>query len=133
MLVSEAVNQRPLTLIPEDLSYGELVKIILKSGGTCFPVVNPEGRMTGIISANDIRETILEESLAHLVVAQDLANPGIVPIFWRDTLEDALDKMLALQMDELPVVREESPDIIATMISKQDILSYYHSVCELKK
>jgi CIC family chloride channel protein len=133
MPVYEAVKDRPASVIPEDMPYSQLVKIILKSGNTCFPVVDREGRMIGIISTNDIRETIFEDSLSHLVVAKDIANPGIMPIFWGDTLEDALDKMGELQMDELPVVHEESPDIIATMISKQDILSYYHSVCEIKK
>jgi CIC family chloride channel protein len=133
MLVYEAVKDHPVTVIPEDMPYSELVKVILKSGNTCFPVVGQEGRMTGIISVNEIREILFEESLSHLVVAKDISNPGIVPILWRDTLEDALDKMVELQMDELPVVHEESPDIIATMISKQDILSYYHSVCDIKK
>jgi CIC family chloride channel protein len=133
MLVYETVKDHPVTVIPEDMPYSELVKVILKSGNTCFPVVGQEGRMTGIISVNEIREILFEESLSHLVVAKDISNPGIVPILWSDTLENALDKMVELQMDELPVVHEESPDIIATMISKQDILSYYHSVCDIKK
>ena len=133
MHVYEAVNQRPATIISEDMPYNELVEFIFKSGHTCFPVVNEEGRMTGIISANDVHDKIIQETPSHLVLAKDLANPGIVPIFWRDTLEDALDKMVALQMDALPVVHEESPDIVATMISKHDILSFYHSVSEFKE
>ncbi len=126
--VYEAVDQRPATVIPEDMPYNELVEVILKSGHTCFPVVNKEGRMTGILSANDVYNKISEEKPSHLVLAKDLANSGIVPVFWRDTLEDALDKMEALQMDALPVVHEESPDMVATMISKHDILKFYHSV-----
>lgn len=132
MPVYEAVKDRPATVIPEDMPYRELVKIILKSGNTCFPVIGQQGRMTGIISANDIRETIFEKR-SHLFVAKDLTKPGLVPIFWQDTLEDALDKMVAMQMDELPVVHIESPDIIASLISRHDILNYYHNVCELKK
>jgi CIC family chloride channel protein len=133
MHVYEAVNQRPATVIPEEMSYNELVEVILKSGHTCFPVVNEDGRMTGIISANDVHDKIFQETPSHLVFAKDLANPDIVPIFWHDTLEGALDKMVALQMDALPVVHEESPDIVATMISKHDILSFYHSVSEFKE
>ncbi|MGD0826459.1 MAG: chloride channel protein [Desulfobaccales bacterium] len=133
MHVYEAVNQRPATVIPEEMSYNELVEVILKSGHTCFPVVNEDGRMTGIISANDVHDKIFQETPSHLVFAKDLANPDIVPIFWHDTLEGALDKMVALQMDALPVVHEESPDIVATMISKHDILTFYHSVSEFKE
>ena len=106
----------------------EVVKTIFKSGGTCFPVVNGEGRMTGIISANDIRDGMSKEGLPHEVLAKDLVNPGLVPVFWRDTLKVALDKMEKMQMDALPVVHEESPDQIATMLSKNDILSNLQSM-----
>jgi CBS domain containing-hemolysin-like protein len=34
--------------------------------------------------------------------------------------------MAAIQVDELPVVREERPDEIVTMISKRDIVNYYY-------
>ena len=132
MLVYEVVKQSPATVIPEGMPYGEVVKTIFKSGGTCFPVVNEEGRMTGIISANDIRDAISKEGLSHEVLAQDLVNPGIVPVFWHDSLKDALDKMEKMQMDSLPVVHEESPDQIATMLSKNDILSICN-LCEFKE
>ncbi len=132
MLVYEVVKQSPATVIPEGMPYGEVVKTIFKSGGTCFPVVNGEGRMTGIISANDVRDAISKEGLSHEVLAQDLVNPGIVPVFWHDSLKDALDKMEKMQMDSLPVVHEESPDQIATMLSKNDILAICN-LCEFKE
>ena len=34
--------------------------------------------------------------------------------------------MVLLNVDELPVVKEEAPDEIVAMISKRDIISYYH-------
>ncbi len=35
----------------------------------------------------------------------------------------------ALHIDELPVVADERPDEIMTMLSKQDIVNYYHECC----
>ncbi|MGA9458257.1 MAG: chloride channel protein [Desulfobaccales bacterium] len=132
MLVYEVVKQSPATVIPEGLPYEEVVKTIFKSGGTCFPVVNGEGRMTGIISANDIRDGMSKESPPREVLAKDLVNPGLVPVFWRDTLKVALDKMEKMQMDALPVVHEESPDQIATMLAKNDIVTICN-LCEFKE
>ncbi len=86
--------------------------------------------MTGILSINDIREVLFEGSLSHLVVAKDVATPNVMRVFWNETLHDALKKMAALQLDELPVVREEAPDKIVAMLSKRDIISYYHSRSE---
>ena len=35
--------------------------------------------------------------------------------------------MVLLNVDELPVVKEEAPEEIVGMISKRDIIGYYHS------
>lgn len=78
--VHEAIHEEPVTRIPENMPFGDLVKTVTRSGASHFPVVDRDGRMTGIVSIN---------------------------------------------VDELPVVREERPDEIVTMISKRDIVNYY--------
>jgi len=83
--------------------------------------------MTGILSINDIRELMFEESVQHLIVAKDVATPNVVRVFGQDSLQEALDKMARLKVDELPVVKENAPDEIIAMISKRDIIGYYHS------
>ena len=83
--------------------------------------------MTGILSINDIREVMFEESLRRLIVAKDVATPNVVRVFGDDSLQEALDKMVLLNVDELPVVQEEAPDKIVSMISKREIIGYYHS------
>ena len=84
-------------------------------------------RVTGILSVNDIREIMFEEGVSHLIVAKDVASPNVVRVFEHDSLQEALDKMVRLNVDELPVVKEEAPDDIIAMISKRDIIGYYHS------
>jgi CIC family chloride channel protein len=42
-----------------------------------------------------------------------------------DSLQTALDKMAQMNVDELPVVEEDDPDRVVTMISKKDIIGYY--------
>ena len=82
--------------------------------------------MTGILSINDVREFMFEESINHLIVARDVATPNVERVLWNDTLQQALDKMAALNVDELPVVREETRDEIVTMITKRDIINFYY-------
>ncbi|MBW1990691.1 MAG: chloride channel protein [Deltaproteobacteria bacterium] len=125
--VYEAVQERPVTLIPADMPFGELVKKVTNSSESYFPVVNHDGRMIGILSINDIREVLFEDSLNHLIRASDVATLEVEKVYLDDTLQTALDKMASLQVDELPVVRRQSPEQIVTMISKREIISYYHS------
>lgn len=124
--VKAALVQRPFTPIPENMPFHELVKIVTASKDYHFPVTNGAGRMTGIISINDIREMMLEDSLANLIVAKDLATPNVVRVFLDESLADALDKMAQINVDELPVVAREQPDTIITIISKRDIISCYY-------
>jgi CIC family chloride channel protein len=124
--VHEATTERPMLRIPEDMPFGDLVKTVTRSRGSHFPVVDREGRMTGIVSINDIRAVLFEETIDRLIVARDVATPNVVRVYWNDTLRQALEKMAAIQVDELPVAREERPDEIVTMISKRDIVNYYY-------
>jgi CIC family chloride channel protein len=129
--VREAILPRKIISIQESMPFGELLKVITDSPESYFPVVNDQGKMTGILSINDIREVLFEESLAQVIIAKDVATPTVVRAFWDESLQDALDKMALINVNELPVVREEAPDEIIGMIAKRDIISFYHA-CSLK-
>lgn len=126
MQVHEAMDYRPVTLIPETMPFELLIKTVTGSQDAHFPIINNEGKLTGILSINDVREFLFEESLAKVVVARDVATPHVVRVFWHESLQSALDKMAMLNVDELPVAREEDPDEIVGLISKRDIISHYH-------
>ncbi len=127
MHVHEALNKRSVTLVPETMNFDALVKLITGSLDSYFPVVDSQGKLTGILSINDIRAVLFEESLAKVVVARDVATPSVVTVSWHETLKSALDKMARLNVEELPVTQADNPDKIAGMISKRDIISYYHN------
>jgi CIC family chloride channel protein len=85
------------------------------------------GRITGIVSINDIRTVLFENDVDHIIIAKDVATLGVVSVFGDDTLQQALDKMAAIGVDELPVMDREKPDAIIAMISKRDIVNYYYA------
>jgi CIC family chloride channel protein len=125
--VREAVKPHHVTLIPEKMPFDDLVKTVTSSQKSYFPVIDGKGNLTGILSINDIREMLFEESISKLIVAKDVATPNVVTVLWEDSLQDALDKMALIEVEELPVVRENKPEEIIAMISKRDIISYYYS------
>jgi CIC family chloride channel protein len=124
--VHEAIRQQPITPIPENTPFDELVKIVTRSGESHFPVVDWNGKMTGILSINDVRAVLFEDTVDHLIVARDVATPNVVRAFWNDTLQQTLEKMAAINVDELPVAYEERPDEIVAMISKRAIVDFYY-------
>ena len=125
--VEEAAHPGPITLIPETMPFGDLVRTVSRSGGSHFPVVDPSGGITGIVSINDIRSVLFETDVARILTARDVATLGVVTVFRDDTLQQALDNMAAIGVDELPVVDRDEPDMIVSMISKRDIVNYYYA------
>lgn len=125
--VDEVVKPQPVVVVGEKMPLDQLVQVMANSQQIYFPVVDLTGRITGILSINDIREVMFEESVRGLIVAKDVATPNVVRVFGQNSLQEALDKMVLLNVDELPVVKETAPDEIIAMISKRDIIDYYHS------
>jgi CIC family chloride channel protein len=128
LYVKDAVTMKAMTAIPEDLPFPDLVKLVTKSSDMYYPVVNQDAKLTGILSINDLREIIFEPGISKLILAKDVATTEVLRVFPEDTLQDALDKMSRINTDELPVVRPEAPDETIGMISKRDIISYYHEM-----
>ncbi len=127
MHVDEVVKPQPVVVVGEKMPLDQLVQVMANSRQNYFPVVDLRGRVTGILSINDIREVMFEESVRRLIVAKDVATTNVVRVFGQDSLQEALDKMGLLNVDELPVVKAEDPDEIVALISKRDIISYYHA------
>jgi CIC family chloride channel protein len=127
MHVGDVVKPQPVVVVGEKMPLDQLIQVMANSPQIYFPVVGLDGRVTGILSINDIREVMFEASVQHLIVAKDVATPNVVRVFGQTSLQEALDKMVLLNVDELPVVKEEAPDEIIAMISKRDIIGYYHS------
>jgi len=130
MHVADVVKPQPVVIVGEKMPLSQLVEVMANSQQIYFPVVDLGGRVTGILSINDIRGVMFEESVQGLIVAKDVATPNVVRVFGQDSLQEALDKMVRLNVDELPVVKENAPDEIVAMISKRDIIGYYHSRTE---
>ena len=57
-----------------------------------------------------------------VIIAKDVATPTVVRVIWDESLQDALEKMARINVNELPVVRQEAPDEIIGMIAKRDII-----------
>ncbi|MGO9621012.1 MAG: chloride channel protein [Desulfobaccales bacterium] len=127
MHVADVVKPQSVIVIPENMHLSQLIQVIANSRQIYFPLVDGGGKVTGILSINDIREVMFEASVQCLIIAKDVAKPNMVRVFGQDSLQEALDKMVRLNVDELPVVKEEAPDEIIAMISKRDIIGYYHS------
>ncbi len=122
--VREAMHSE-FEAIPEDTRFREILAIMARSKAYYFPCVDREGRMTGIISVQDIREFMLDEELADVVVAKDMATSKVLTLTPEENLNEAMEKFSQKDLDELPVVHDRGRNIVIGMLRRKDVITAY--------
>ncbi len=124
MHVGEVVRSRPLRTLSETASLAEVVEACTSSSQHGFPVLDAHGRMTGIITLAQVRQ-VLDRDESTAVIAHDLAQPPPATLRPTDDLDTALQRLMALDLEDLPVVDPEEPARVLGVLSRRDLLAAY--------
>jgi CIC family chloride channel protein len=125
-------GRRP-TLIPEHLPLPQILERIATAEGAYYPVVNEKRQMVAIFSVNDIRRILAEDLPPNLVLAGDIAIPGVVTTNPAEPLTEVMRKLSSRGLEEIPVVDPEDPKRVLFMLTRRVVLARYASELEKKK
>lgn len=95
-------------------------------GGThhAFQIVDPENNYVGCFSLNQLKKVVLQkELLDSLVIAQDLAVPGIY-IHYEDNLERAMEIFGREDVAEIPLLKEKK---FIGVVKRKDVIEAYNN------
>ncbi len=127
MTVSECLNPAPV-VVPEHASIPAVLALVRESRQSEFPVVDPDGRLTGMVTRDALRaavETAGQVTLDGVVVAADLVDQHLDRVTPDDTLLTALRRLGDRDVNALPVVRADDRERLVGMVSRQDLLAAY--------
>lgn len=126
MSVEEAMFNEIMT-IPENTPLPKLISMFLDNNtSTCY-TVDTRGKLTGIITENELRPIISEyENLKHIMVAKDLSNPNIITVAPTMDLDAVMSLFSKENRDEFPVVSDSDPEKLIGVISRQDVIDAYN-------
>jgi CIC family chloride channel protein len=125
LLVGDAYNPNPFSIRDID-TITEIMAAIGRTPQTEFPVLDDEGRLTGVVTYGDLRNVLAErERLAPLLIAADIANQEIEPVTTRDTLRTALERLGVHGSLTIPVVDPNDGKRLVGLISRSEILTAY--------
>ncbi len=119
------VMNRSFEVIRENAGFKEVVERVTKSKAYFFPCADEAGVMTGIISVQDLREFMLDDGLAHVVVAKDLATHEVITLSPQDDLNVAMEKFSIKDLEELPVTDGASNPRVVGMLKRKDVITAY--------
>ncbi len=121
------VRTEGVETIPEATPFAEIVRRLAQSSETLFPVVNAQGRLTGIFNLRDIRLALAGFDWGPLVLADDLAHRPVLSVTPEDDLHTALKRLTELNSEEIPVVAVDDPSRLVGLLSRRLLVAAYTS------
>jgi CIC family chloride channel protein len=122
------VKDRPYAAFDEKTPARDVIQKVAESAWQdTFPVLSPEGKVIGLISADILRTMAQEPDLGALTIAHDMMT---APISVKDTddLHTALEQILKHGVRELLVLDAEGR--IACFLDEAEITRVYHSATQ---
>lgn len=124
-LTVEQAMTRELATVPEAMPLKDLLELLISTTYSTFPVMTDRNELYGLITVQDVRGILYEEGLSDLVVAKELARPPPAVVTPDDDLERALEKLVAADVDLIPVVARDNPRKLVGLLSRRDVLRAY--------
>ncbi len=123
LLVRDAMVTDLVTIRP-DQSGHEAMELLKETNHHGFPLVDDEGLLHGIVTADDLQRAA-EEGLLDMPVTS-IATHRLVVAFPDETLNDALRKLGMHHVGRVPVVERDDHRKIVGIITDKDIVAAYN-------
>jgi Kef-type K+ transport system membrane component KefB/CBS domain-containing protein len=89
----------------------EVFQVFSEHDCLVYPVVGPDGKMTGVISLENLKHALMDQNVWEWVVAHDVMTPPVDTVAASMPLRSAMDLMGQLHLEQIPVVDDETGQI----------------------
>jgi len=120
------------TVLKESMGFDEVRRCALESRHHVFPVVDAEGRFTGVVTLGALRPFLFEVGLSDVAVARDLAQPVEIVVSPDDDLETARRAFVRSAHEELPVVDPETRRVAGVLREHELYAAYNEAVARME-
>ncbi len=126
LTVSDVVKQS-IELVHEKTPFAKILQKIANSVHNHVYVVDDNNNITGVISMEQIRQTIMDyDTLQYLLIARDIAIPMVVTVREKDHLDTVMKIFGRTGLEELPVISSNGDESIVGTIWQTDVIDAYN-------
>jgi CIC family chloride channel protein len=122
--VGDVMNSSVET-VQENMGLESFSRMVSKSKYNSFPVIDADGRLTGILSFNDYSDAIFNEDLEDLIIARDIATKKVVTVTTENNLFQALERITQKDFSIMPVVSPADQLKLEGVLTRRDIIGAY--------
>lgn len=113
--VKDVMDAQPVT-IEQGTPLQEILEVFSRTDVVCYPVIDSDSRLTGIITVTGIKEMFANQDVAGWLLACDVAEPVKDVTFPSEQLEDVVDHMRHYNLETLPVISPRDSDKLVGML-----------------
>ncbi|MBN1505002.1 MAG: chloride channel protein [Candidatus Eisenbacteria bacterium] len=124
----DSVMRKNVESVRAHLPLTDFLRILRSTAATTFPVVDGSGTLVGVVSLEDAREVVLNESRASLeriLIVQDIADCNPPVLNPGHTLNDAMLSFGARDSEQLPVVDSSTRRLLGVVV-RADVIGAYN-------
>jgi Kef-type K+ transport system membrane component KefB len=113
--VKDVMDANPVT-IGQDTPLQGILEIFSKTDMVCYPVIDNDRRIVGVITVSGIKEMFASQDVAGWLLACDVAEPVKDKTFPAEPLEDVIDRMRHYSLETMPVISPRDQDKLVGML-----------------
>jgi len=103
---ADAMEKEPVVL-KEEMTLQQVLRVFSEHDSLCYTVVDRERRLKGLVSFQQIKDTLTSGELQSLLLAHDIMEPARATTTPDAPLKETLDRMRELELEGMAVVSGE--------------------------
>jgi CIC family chloride channel protein len=132
VLVGDAMT-KDFESVPSTMSLKELAPLFEQTHHHGFPVVDDQGKLTGMVTLDDLHRAILEPTFETQTVADIATVDGLAVAYPEETMSVALWRMGVRKVGRLPVVDRQDTRRLVGLVRREDIIRAYEQAIATRK
>jgi CIC family chloride channel protein len=119
--------------VHETLTLRSFIALMTETNQQVFPIVNSDGRLTGLFSIGDVREILVDRELDDLLIMKEIANEEAPFVTPEEDLASVMSRYIENEVNALPVIDSDDNHRLLGMLGRNDVTrSYYKKLRTMK-
>jgi len=128
--VGDAMNTEVVS-IHEATHLVDIERIVSHSTTSTFPVIDDDGRLTGVLSLQDLRPFLMEaDENDALIIARDLGTRNVITIHPGASLLEALNRLAMQPFEHLVVTDPADAHRVVGLLSHHAVVAAYKTALQ---